>query len=234
MQKKPRSVKPTLGRCLLKKPSYIDFDIKTFIDVKKWKSVFKTKWTKPAVRGSQVHRAIENEACVYVVFTQNVVEPLVGSLEVLLEGFLKQLNHACQMILDDARTDILITIEYSNGRQLNENLFWAKGPKFLSGVKSGLDNYGITMKKTKKKYAQERLEGDSMDTDDQNDIDKREKKKRTSNDLGLASRRRSPHFRRQGKHLSFHYYSTFCTLALPLRAPVETWDYLSGCFRRKL
>ncbi|KAH8828725.1 hypothetical protein DL96DRAFT_1015073 [Flagelloscypha sp. PMI_526] len=73
---------------------------------------------------------------------------------------------------DDVRTDILITIEYSNGRQLNENLFWAKGAKFLSGVKSGLDNY----EKTKKKYAQERLENDSMDTDDQNDIDKGERK----------------------------------------------------------
>ncbi|KAH8794413.1 hypothetical protein DL96DRAFT_1690590 [Flagelloscypha sp. PMI_526] len=133
-------------------------NVKADPDLKKLKRVLKTKWTKPAVWGLHVYRAIDNAACVDVVFTQNVVEPLVSSLEVLLDGSLGQSNQICHKILgdqlffslqvrhettnrgDDARTDILITIEYSNKRQLNRDLLWTKGAQFLSEVKIDLDN----------------------------------------------------------------------------------------------
>ncbi|KAH8823788.1 hypothetical protein DL96DRAFT_237131 [Flagelloscypha sp. PMI_526] len=60
--------------------------------------VFETPWTKPAAWGSgfQVRRPIHNEACVDVTVTQNVVEPIVACLEVLLDNFLDNLNKQCQ------------------------------------------------------------------------------------------------------------------------------------------
>ncbi|KAH8823787.1 hypothetical protein DL96DRAFT_1615474 [Flagelloscypha sp. PMI_526] len=144
-------------------PHLNDFNIIDFIKVHEWTSVFAKPWTRPDFWGSQTRRVIDNEACVDIAVTQNVVEPVVACLEVFLAPFLEDLNNHCKRFFGDnsfyslqvrhetgfpkdpeitenrnGRLDVIITLEPSVDGLAVKNLVWTSHTEFLDKINNAL------------------------------------------------------------------------------------------------